>query len=41
VWDADERLEEEKGRQPRAPVLTKFDNIKKEYSVHLKSYSIQ
>ena len=41
VWDADERPEEEKSRRPRAPVPAKFDDIKEEYTMRLKSYSIQ
>jgi hypothetical protein len=41
VWDADERLEAEKGARPRAPRPARFDNIKEEYSFRLKEYIVK
>jgi len=32
AWEADERPEAEKGRRPRAPTPTKFDDVKEEYA---------
>jgi len=41
VWDADERLEAEKGARLRPPRLAKFDDIKEEYLFRLKEYAIK
>jgi len=40
-WENDARLEVEKGAKPRAPRVTKFDNVKEEYSFRLKEYAIK
>jgi len=41
VWDADKRLEAEKGARPQPPRPAKFDDIKEEYSFRLKEYAIK
>jgi hypothetical protein len=41
MWDANKRLEAEKGARPRAPRPAKFDDIKEEYSFRLKEYAIK
>ena len=41
LWNADERLEADKGARSRAPRLAKFDDVKEEYSFRLKEYAIK
>jgi hypothetical protein len=41
AWDANKRPEEEKDKRPHAPMPAKFDDVKKEHTTRLKSYSIQ
>jgi len=41
MWDANERLEAEKGARLRPPRPAKFDDIKEEYSFRFKEYAIK
>ena len=40
IWDTDSRPEKEKGIRPRAPILARFDDVKEEHAIRLKSHAI-